>query len=178
MRQLQLAQAFSMRVQGDPKALQTIVFVFQSRNLSPTSEQQIKELQTLLGLALNKNEVTVTFGVVQAKDDEIAIQTRSVLQLLLTLAGSVDVPESDTHDNRVLPAREIRAGTVGQLHIRYSRDKPTDAIAQVPYREGWFWIDDRDIESKKTFGLTMLLSTLTETGAREALPLVTISSSG
>jgi len=35
-----------------------------------------------------------------------------------------------------------------------------------------------DIESKRTFALTMLLSTLTETGAREALPLVTISSSG
>jgi len=59
---------------------------------------------------------------------------------------------------------------VGQLRIRYGHDRPADAIARVSYRDAWFWIDDRDIESKKTFALTMLLSTLTETGAREALP--------
>ena len=62
----------------------------------------------------------------------------------------------------------------GQLRIRHSVEKPPDAIAVVPYRGGWFLIDDRDLESKRTFALTLLFSTLTETGARESLPLVTI----
>jgi hypothetical protein len=44
----------------------------------------------------------------------------------------------------------------------------------VAHRDGWFWIDDRDLSSKATFALVMLLATLTETSAREALPLVTI----
>jgi hypothetical protein len=176
MRQLQLAQAFSMRVQGDPKALQSVVFIFQNRNLSPESARQIQELQTLLGLALTKHEVTVTFGVVQAKDDEIALQTRSILQVLLTLGGNVDVPPADASEGRALPGKPLRGDGVGRMRIRYAPDQPADALVRVPYRGGWFWIDDRDLESKRTFALTMLLSTLTETGAREALPLVTISS--
>src|SRR5262249_6087105 len=112
LRALQLVQAFSMRVQGDAKALQSGVFIFQSRNLTDEARAQMKELRDLLGLALDKNEVTVTFGVVQAKSDEIAVQTRSVLQLLLTLGGTVEVPPSDVSEGRVLPATQLRADGV------------------------------------------------------------------
>lgn len=178
LRQLQLTQSFSMRVQGDPKAQQSIVLIFQSHNLSQETRQQMQELRSLLGISPSKNELTVTFGIVPSKDDELALQTRSILQLLLTLAGNVEVPETDNAEHRVLPGKPIRAGGVGQLRVRYNHEKPADAIVSVPYRDAWFWIDDRDLESKRTFALTMLLSTLTETGAREALPLVTISSSG
>ena len=178
LRELQLTQSFSMRVQGDPKSLQAVVFILQSRNLTEETKAQMRELRAILSLDPNKNELTVIFGVVQAKNDEIAIQTRSILQLLLTLAGNVEVPQTDISEGRVLPGTDLRAGGVGRMRIRYGRDKPADAIVCINYRDAWFWVDDRDIESKRTFALTMLLSTLTETDAREALPLVTISSSG
>ena len=60
------------------------------------------------------------------------------------------------------------------LRIKFSRERPQDGLVQVPYRGGWFWIDDRDVVSKRTFALVMIFSTLAETGARESLPLVTI----
>jgi hypothetical protein len=53
-------------------------------------------------------------------------------------------------------------------------DKPEDAFVSVRYRDRWFWIDDRDFRSKRTFSFLMLLFSLTETGGKEGLPLVTI----
>ena len=60
------------------------------------------------------------------------------------------------------------------IHVRYSPEKPTDAHVAVAYRGGWFWIDDRDVPSKHTFFSYLLLSSLTETGAQSAAPLVTV----
>lgn len=49
-------------------------------------------------------------------------------------------------------------------------------IPGVNYRNHWFWIDDRDFKSKRTFAFLMILFSLTETGNQEGLPLVTIPS--
>jgi hypothetical protein len=37
------------------------------------------------------------------------------------------------------------------IRIHSSPDKPGDAFATVPYRNYWFWIDDRDMRSKVLF---------------------------
>ena len=42
------------------------------------------------------------------------------------------------------------------------------------YRNHWYYIDDRDFQSKRAFTFLMVLFSLTETGGRESLPLVTI----
>jgi hypothetical protein len=44
----------------------------------------------------------------------------------------------------------------------------------VVYRDRWFWIDDRELGTKRAFALLMMLNTLTETGEREPMPLITI----
>jgi hypothetical protein len=46
----------------------------------------------------------------------------------------------------------------------------------VTYRGRWFWIDDRDLESKRSLAILMLLFTLADTSPRDNLPLVTIPS--
>jgi hypothetical protein len=73
------------------------------------------------------------------------------------------------------PGASLRAGAgLGHLRVRYNHERPTDALVAIAHRGGWFWIDDRDVASKSTFGLVMLLSTLAETGPRETPPLLTI----
>jgi len=42
------------------------------------------------------------------------------------------------------------------------------------FTDYWFWIDDRDFRSKRSFAYLMLLFSLTESGGKEGLPLVTI----
>jgi hypothetical protein len=44
----------------------------------------------------------------------------------------------------------------------------------IRYRDHWFWIDDRDLQSKRAFAFMMMLFTLSETGEKENLPLITI----
>lgn len=82
---------------------------------------------------------------------------------------------SDTPTITYTPLTMAQLGRVA-LRIKYSEKRPADAYATVSYRSGWFSIDDRDLDSKRTFGVIMLLFTLTETGGREGLPLVTIPS--
>jgi hypothetical protein len=78
-----------------------------------------------------------------------------------TLASLADKGDTETDKRRL-------------IDIHSSRDKPDYAFAAVSYRDHWFWIDDRDLKSKRTFAYLMLLFSLTETGGKEGLPLVTI----
>jgi len=182
IRALQLAQALGIRVQPGqppqpaqpPQNEQTVVLFFRARALTEEQEAMLKELQEILQLDPNREEFTVTFGSAQRNPGEFALATRSVLQILLALGTYVEVPDTDLREGRVPPGVTLDRVELGQLRVQYSREKPVDALVSVAHRGGWFFIDDRDLVSKGTFALVMLLSTLAETGAREALPLVTI----
>ncbi len=58
--------------------------------------------------------------------------------------------------------------------ILSSKTAPSDAFVKIRYRDTWFWIDDRDLKSKRTFSFMMMLFTLADTGEKETLPLITI----
>ena len=60
------------------------------------------------------------------------------------------------------------------VNIRSGKAKPTDSFVMVNYRDHWFWIDDRDLKTKRAFAFMMLLFTLAETGEQQNLPLITI----
>jgi hypothetical protein len=48
------------------------------------------------------------------------------------------------------------------------------AFVVVPYQDHWFWIDNRDIPSKRLFSFLMFIFTLVETGTKEAPAVITI----
>jgi hypothetical protein len=60
------------------------------------------------------------------------------------------------------------------MHIQSSGERPSDAFAAVPYRNRWFWIDDRDLSSKRMFMFLSVFSALAETGTAPQIPLITI----
>jgi hypothetical protein len=86
------------------------------------------------------------------------------------IAAHVDVPAEDIAEGRAIPG----LGPAATLKIGCSKRKPADAFAAVSYRNRWFWIDDRDLKTKRAFSLLMMLGTLSDTGEREQLPLITI----
>ncbi len=51
---------------------------------------------------------------------------------------------------------------------------PGDAYAANKFRSNWFWIDDRDLESKRVMSFLVLLFTLADTATDKPLPLITI----
>ena len=113
-------------------------------------------------------------------DEEVALLTRSITEILTDISSTVEVPAEHVAEKRVPPTMESEGeGVKGPLiRILCSREKPGDDFAAVPYRDRWFWIDDRDYQSKKLFSFLMFVMTLTETGGKEGAPIVTISAGG
>ena len=73
------------------------------------------------------------------------------------------------------PPEETPSGPVPLLiRIASTHERPSDAFVAVSYRDYWFWIDDRDIPSKRLFSFIMFIFTLVETGGKESPPIVTI----
>jgi hypothetical protein len=60
------------------------------------------------------------------------------------------------------------------MRIRSGNERPADAFAAVQYRNRWFWVDDRDLNSKRMFVFLMMFMSLTESGALPQAPLLTI----
>jgi len=66
------------------------------------------------------------------------------------------------------------AETISYIRIQSSKQRPADAFLSVPYRHHWFWIDDRDLRTKRNFALLMMFFSLADTGEKKGLPLITI----
>jgi hypothetical protein len=60
------------------------------------------------------------------------------------------------------------------MHIYTSPPKENNAFLTIRYWNKWFWIDDRDLKTKRNFAYLMYFLSLAEAGAKQSLPLITI----
>jgi hypothetical protein len=140
-------------------------------------EARNRRIAELLELEGPAGVFNVVYGARPASHREIAIQSRSMMQVLVDLGSYIEVPARDLAEGRVYVSRgneEVDKQFPALLHVRSSRSPPDDSFVAVKYRDGWFWIDDRDHESKAAFSFLMLLFSLTETGTTQAAPIVTV----
>lgn len=136
------------------------------------------EVRKILGLDPQEKQFKVVYGLISANDKEIAILSRSMLQVMIDMSSYIEVPEIHVAEKRVNPGlKDESTGGVPVpplIRIHSSSGRPDDAFVAVPYRNHWFWIDDRDQRSKLLFSYLMFVFTLVETGGKEAAPVVTI----
>ena len=176
LRDIQQSGQIGLRVKksGD----QTASLLVFSKKPNPAIEAERDEVRKLLGLDPQADEFNVVYGSVAANDHEIALLTRSVLEILTDLSSYIDVPAANVEQKRTFPspAPEIVNGAPVPALIRIlsSSQKPDDACAAVPYRQEWYWIDDKDFASKRLFSFIMFLFTLTDTGEKQGAPVITI----
>jgi hypothetical protein len=60
------------------------------------------------------------------------------------------------------------------ITIHSGVERQTDPFVQVKYRGYWYWVDDRDVLSKRIFTFLTVLFTLSETGEKIQKPILTI----
>lgn len=176
LRKIQSDGAVGMRVQRKDKE-ETALMVFRGKR-DPAMETLTLEVRKMLGLDPKTSEINVVYGTVPRNDREIALQTRSLLEVIIDLAADIEVPAAHVEEQRVSPTH-VEQAYAGKMippliRIRSSPEKPGDAFVSVPYRNSYFWIDDRDLRSKKIFSFLMFVFTLVETGEKGAAPIVTI----
>jgi hypothetical protein len=178
LRQNQISGTVSLRVKKT-EGQNAMIMVFRKQQ-SDEIQANAREIRRILGLKEDASEFRVVYGSAAAGDEEIAMLTRSIIEVLSDISSTVEVPAEHVAEKRVPPTMEPEGeGIKGPLiRIHWARESPGDAFAAVPYRDGWFWIDDRDYQSKKLFSFLMFVMTLTETGGKEGAPIVTISAGG
>jgi len=96
---------------------------------------------------------------------------------MIQLATKIDVPPEHVAEGRTVPSMATEGHAAGYselMNVHYSKERPADAFTAVKYRDYWYWVDDGDFKTKRTFAFLMILFSLTETGGKEGLPLVTI----
>ena len=179
MRKIQLSGAVAMRIKLDAQKQQSTILTFRSKDIPPETLADIHELRQLLRLDPDASEFSLAFGSSATNDKEVAVLTRSLMHQMATMASQVDVPDEDVNQGRATPGWEAvthahDTNAVRLIEIHSSKSKPAEAFVTVSYRNHWFWIDDRDLKSKRVFSFMMMLFTLADTGEKEPLPLITI----
>jgi len=176
LRRIQLSGAVGWRVHRVDRE-KALLMSFR-RVSDPSIEADITAARELLGLDPTALEFRVVYGAVAANNKELAILSRSILEILVDLSSFITVPKADVAEQRVSATAEAQIGPNGPIppliRIGSSQDRPSDASVSVPYRNSWFWIDDRDIPSKRLFSFLMFIFTLVEPGTKESPPIITI----
>ena len=177
IREGQLAGAIQIRIERPKDGAESSVLIF-GPSKDPELANKGRETKSILGIKPDLRELKVNYGGYSGKDDEIDMMTRSMLQIMLEFAFTVQVPESDVVQGKATPGLVDTPGAGAlngpPLRVLVSDTQPQDAHVAVQYDGRWFWIADTDIQSKYTFGIIMLLFSIADTGVKGSSPVVTI----
>ena len=176
MRRVQLSGGIGMRVHRVNRE-EAVLMTFRQK-LDPGIEEDVLAIRRTLGLDPRGRDFRVVYGSVAADDKEIAILTRSALEVLIDLSSFITVPEAHVAERRVAQTADPEVGPGGPIRpliqVASGTEPPSDAFVAVPYRGYWYWIDDRDMPSKRMFSFIMMIFTLVEPGSKEPAPVLTI----
>ena len=179
LREIQKTGTVGFRIIKGENKKETSMMFYYRKNLTPEIKEKLQETNKLLGLRQGIRDIRVNYGSVPQDDREMAMLTRSMMQIMVVLASQIDVPPEHVAEGQTVASlgKADSAGDkiVGHLiDVNCSKEKPETAFVSVKYAGHWFWIDRGDFLSKRVFAFLMILFSLTETGAKEGLPLVTI----
>ncbi len=173
---IQQAGGLGMRIQRQNEDDQSVMFF--RRELDDGLATDVAEAKRLLKLDPEAHEFRLSYGSFAGDDKELAILTRSMLQITAEVSAYIQVPEAHVHENRASPGvyDEIDSEHEERRRIKIlsDTDEPDDAFVAVYYRDHWFYIDDRDFMSKRMFSFLMFIFTLVESRSSEKAPAITI----
>lgn len=152
--------------------------IFFRERVDERTAEDIRFIKRALGIRADAKESRLIYGSLRQRDDEVALLTRSIMEILVELSEGVEVPGQHVAEGRVRPGAPLelkadrRAGPA--VYIHSGDGPPSDAYVSVSYRNLWFWIDDRDLGSKRVFTFLRMFSSIAETGVAPQIPVLTI----
>ena len=180
LQRTQSSGALGLRVQRTKDGEATVMTI--RGKVDPSVLEDSRSVRKTLGIDPEAEEFKVVYGSIAKDNKELAMLTRSILQIIINLASGIEVPEAHVAEKQVNPTLpDITPSGIPVpplIRIHSSSSKPDNAFVAVPYQSYWFWIDNRDLRSKGLFSFLMFMFSLTETGGKEGAPIVTISAGG
>ncbi|HSD43953.1 MAG TPA: hypothetical protein VLD36_19065 [Burkholderiales bacterium] len=126
---------------------------------SPHNSREVARLLDLLGIQRPLREgddvvIPVRLSVGSPDPGAIAIETRSLLELMRLAAASIELPA-----DAVGAIRYPVSGPAGRgIHIHVAAERPAQARVAVEYRGRWYFIANEDELSKQWFSMLQLLA--------------------
>lgn len=140
-------------------------------------ERERQELRELLGYSQVITNLKLIGAPFTVAPNELAMQTRSLLGVMWALSRGVTVPDEhircgwadgdegqDENDEGLMKWLQVRCGVLPRA----------SAFVQVFYKGHWFFIEESDASSKRTFALLDYLFSLQQTEKGQDLPVVTV----
>jgi hypothetical protein len=175
MKKAQASGYVSLRlVTADGPDDSDVVLTIRDRDIPAELAIELTELREILRLDRAQESFKVVFGMLPAASDELAIRTRSILRILTFLALNVQVPECHLADGRAPDLGDTSSAVQPQMTVLSGCELPADAYAAVRYQGHYFWIDQRDLPSKRSMNYLKLLLALADTERKDAAPALTI----
>jgi hypothetical protein len=176
MRRVQDSGAVGFRVEADKETgkRDRVVMFFTKQPLPSAVEDDRHLIRKILHLNPDRRDFQIVYGADTDRDDVVAIQTRSAMQILGQVSSFINIPEEDVREGRAFPVPPAAPGLPPIIVIQSGATKPTNPFAAVYYRNLWYWIEDNDLRSKGTFTFLLILMTLADTGEKAPPPVLTI----
>jgi len=112
------------------------------------------------------------------QESEISIQTRSLAAMMTFMSKGVEVPPEHLAEGRVfdlgIPTGEDDAKHLFPFRMRSSKDPPKNSFAAVRYQGYWFYINHRDIDSKRALSLIIAVYRFLAPSQSGAAPILTL----
>jgi len=126
----------------------------------------------------NDGAIDIGAGALPRSGHELAILTRSMIEILQEVGSGIDVPKSDIEAGRATASPFRLASPAGDerplISIRSGAARPDHAFVAVQYHGTWYWIDDGDYGSKGVFTFLMIFFSLAEAGNPAQAPVLTL----
>ncbi len=121
---------------------------------------ETRKLVEMLRLTPNKTDYPIRRNDIDHNPNLLRFRTRSVMGVLYYLSQSVEVPQDDVRKGKLTTTKYADGSPFywsdlfsNLFQIKSSSEKPSDAFVSIKYRGSWFYIDDTDVESKRTYAL-------------------------
>jgi len=147
-----------------------LVWVLAPAHQRPESTE---ELTAILGIDNAISRIRLTPRGHAVEPDELAMQTRSLLGTLQTLARFVQTPEDHARSQMIVQWPDSD-GTRQWLSVRHSLTPRLGAFVQIQHKGRWFYIADSDVRSKRTFALLTYLYSLLASDVTGRGPVLTV----
>ena len=154
------------------------VFIVLGNSESAALTQDRHQVRNLLKLEENVGEFGITYGLFPRNRREVAMLSRSMMEVMLQLGHGIELPETHKTNGKAHPgfAKPGDNQATPLVRIHSGKNAPASTYAAIQYKDYWYWIDDNDFMSKRTFTFLLILFSLAETGQSVASPVVTIPS--
>ena len=182
MAELQHENYLAIKDMKDEKSGQHTTFLRLREPQNERMRDKLYEFRSLLGLDPTAREYTIIFGLSTENNRQIAILTRSILDVLTNLSDCIEVPPQHVAENRASKSNLVTQVAGRQLEplmrIQSGGSKPSDAFTAVTYRGNWYWVEDRDFHSKFLFSFLMVVMQLVDTGEAPSSPSLVLPAGG